>query len=273
MVAATFIVCSAGRRTSTAVLRATTARRSRPTAVAIGRRTVHTPPRLAGASTNAASQSRAVAAAAAAAALVASTCLVAAASTECAPLGAEANMLMPTAEPSTGILFPGLCNGMAFVGCGVRVKYAFVKVYAVGTYVDPLAMSAVKSRGSAEIEKALLDPNYPRTIRIVMNRDLSIDKYTAAIIEAIEPRLHGEDLNVLDEFKKLNPPVDLIQGAEMEMTIRGDTMLYKNAVGGVGQIRSLAFTRALCDVYYGSDAVSPGHKNDVLKNIPKLQSF
>lgn len=270
MVAATFIVCSAGRRTSTAVLRATTARRSRPTAVAIGRRTVHTPPRLAGASTNAASQSRAVAAAAA---LVASTCLVAAASTECAPLGAEANMLMPTAEPSTGILFPGLCNGMAFVGCGVRVKYAFVKVYAVGTYVDPLAMSAVKSRGSAEIEKALLDPNYPRTIRIVMNRDLSIDKYTAAIIEAIEPRLHGEDLNVLDEFKKLNPPVDLIQGAEMEMTIRGDTMLYKNAVGGVGQIRSLAFTRALCDVYYGSDAVSPGHKNDVLKNIPKLQSF
>jgi hypothetical protein len=25
-------------------------------------------------------------------------------------------------------LFPRLCNGMTFVGCGVRVKYGFVKV-------------------------------------------------------------------------------------------------------------------------------------------------
>ena len=29
----------------------------------------------------------------------------------------------------------------------------------------------------------------------------------------------------LEEFKKLNPPVDLVQGAEIEMTIRGDTLL------------------------------------------------
>ena len=93
-------------------------------------------------------------------------------------------------------------------------------------------MSVVKNQGEKEIKKALLDPNYPRTIRIVMNRGLSIDKYTAAIIEALEPRMKGQELNSLEEFKKLNPPVDLIEGAEMEMTIRGDTLLYKNAVGG-----------------------------------------
>jgi hypothetical protein len=74
----------------------------------------------------------------------------------------------------------------------------------------------------------------------------------------------------LEEFKMLNPPVDLIKGAEMEMTIRGDTMLYKNAVGGVGTIRSEIFTRALCDVYYGEEAVSPTHKAAVLEGIPKL---
>lgn len=103
-----------------------------------------------------------------------------------------------------------------------------------------------------------------------MNRSLSIEKYTAAIIEALEPRMHGEDLQSLEEFKKLNPPVDLIQGAEMEMTIRGDTLLYKNAVGGIGQIKSIVFTRALCDVYYGADAVSPTHLEDVLKGIKSL---
>jgi len=48
----------------------------------------------------------------------------------------------------------------------------------------------------------------------------------------------------LEEFKKLNPPIDLIKGAEIEMTIRGDTLLYKNATGGVGTIRSKVFTTA-----------------------------
>lgn len=108
--------------------------------------------------------------------------------------GGEVVMLAPTKEPATGILFPRLCNGMQFVGCGVRVKWGFVKVYAAGTYVDPIAMAAIKKEGPQAIEKALLDPMYPRTIRIVMNRSLSIDKYTAAIIEALEPRMNGEDL-------------------------------------------------------------------------------
>jgi hypothetical protein len=74
----------------------------------------------------------------------------------------------------------------------------------------------------------------------------------------------------LEEFKQLNPPVDLVQGAEIEMTIRGDTLLYKNAVGGVGTIRSATFTKAMCDVYYGSDPASPTHKASVLEGIAKL---
>lgn len=74
----------------------------------------------------------------------------------------------------------------------------------------------------------------------------------------------------MEEFKKLNPPVDLVEGAEMEMTIRGDTLLYRNASGGVGAIRSAVFTEALCDVYYGNDPVSPTHKDAVVDGIAKL---
>jgi hypothetical protein len=118
----------------------------------------------------------------------------------------------PVKEPATGILFPQLCNGYYLAGTGVRIKYAFVKVYAVGTYLDPLAVSAVKLASRETVEQALLDPTYPRTIRIVMNRPLSIDKYTAAIIEALTPRMKGQDLETLEEFKQLNPPVDLVQG-------------------------------------------------------------
>jgi hypothetical protein len=74
----------------------------------------------------------------------------------------------------------------------------------------------------------------------------------------------------LEEFKKLNPPVDLVEGAVIEMTIRGDTLLYQNAVGGAGSIRSRLFCEAMCDVYYGSDPVSPTHKESVMAGIPKL---
>ena len=74
----------------------------------------------------------------------------------------------------------------------------------------------------------------------------------------------------MEEFKKLNPAVDLVEGAEIEMTIRGDTLLYKNAVGGVGSIKSRLFMEALCDVYYGNDPVSPTHKDSVMEGIPKL---
>jgi hypothetical protein len=177
---------------------------------------------------------------------------------------------MPVKEPATGINFPALCNGYQLVGQGVRIKYVFVKVYAVGTYMDPVAMMAVKKSSKRDIEKALLDPTYPRTIRIVMNRGLSIEKYTDAIVEALEPRMKGQELETLEHFKKLNPPVDLVEGAEIEMTIRGDTLLYKNAVGGVGSLKSRLFMEALCDVFYGSESVSPTHKDSVLEGVPKL---
>lgn len=186
------------------------------------------------------------------------------------PTSGDVIMLGATKEKATGILFPKQCNGFMLAGTGVRVKYGFVKVYAVGTYLDPLAMSGLKNQPKEVIQEALLNPMYPRTIRIVMARGLSIQKFTDALNESLRPRMNGEDLQTLDEFKKLNPEADLVKGAEMELTIRGDTLLYKNALGGVGIIRSAVFCKALCDVYYGDDSVSPGHKENVLAGVPQL---
>jgi len=174
-----------------------------------------------------------------------------------------------TNEPVTKIAFPALCNAMSLVGVGVRVKYMFVNVYAVGAYFDPIAMMAVKKGSAADIEKALCDPTYPRTFRIVMNRGLSVDKFIAAMNESIEPRLNGKNLNTLEEFKAAFPKVDLVEGDEIEMTIRGDTLLLKTGLG-VGTVRSRPFVEALCDVYFGKDPVSPTLKKDVLNGIPVL---
>ena len=62
--------------------------------------------------------------------------------------------------------------------------------------MDPIAMGGIKNQLTQVLEKVLLNPLYPRTIRIVMNRALSIDKYTSAIVEALEPRMNGEDLEL-----------------------------------------------------------------------------
>eukprot|EP00934_Nitzschia_sp_Nitz4_P005807 Nitzschia sp. Nitz4//scaffold71_size96697//70465//73240//NITZ4_004704-RA/size96697-processed-gene-0.13-mRNA-1//1//CDS//3329557274//5797//frame0 len=180
------------------------------------------------------------------------------------------SMGTPVKEKATGIFFPPLCNGFSLAGTGVRVKWGFVKVYAVGTYLDPVAMMGVKKGSNEEIKKALLDPTYPRTIRIVMNRGLAIQKFTDALVESIQPRLKGQELETLEQFKKLSPPVDLVEGAEIEMTIRGDTLLFKNAVGGVGSIHSRLFCEAMCDIYYGDDAVSPSHLDEVIAGVRKL---
>lgn len=102
-----------------------------------------------------------------------------------------------------------------------------------------------------------------------MNRGLSVDKFIAAIVEAVEPRLKGQNLETLDQFKEIFPKVDLQEGDEVEMTLRGDTLLLKTALT-VATIQSRAFTEAMCDVYFGDDPVSPTLKEEVMKGIPKF---
>lgn len=107
----------------------------------------------------------------------------------------DPSKLGPVTEPSTGIVFPELCNGMILAGTGVRFKYGFVKVYAVATYLDPDTLLAVKKKSESTPEAILLNPKYFRTIKIVMNRSLSSEKFISAIVEALEPRMKGQDMD------------------------------------------------------------------------------
>lgn len=161
-------------------------------------------------------------------------------------------------ETATGITFPAQVDGLPFAGAGVRVKYGFVKVYAVGTYAN--------TAGIADMD-AFMGPAVDKTIRIVMNRGLSVDKFTAAISEALEPRMNGKDLEKLDEFKTLNPPGALLEGAEIIMSLKGDTMYYRSSFGGQGSIKSAVFVAALNDVYFGKSAVSGPQRDMIAKSL------
>jgi hypothetical protein len=170
-------------------------------------------------------------------------------------------------DPATGIKFPAMVDGLTFTGAGVRVKYGFVKVYAVGAYVDVAQVASLKGASDDDIASALCSKAVNKTIRIVMNRGLAVDKYMAAINEAIQPRMNGKDLECLDKFKAMNPPGELKEGDEMIMTLSGNTMNYRSSAGGIGKIDSEVFVNALADVYFGKDCVSKPAKDAIIKAI------
>ena len=85
-------------------------------------------------------------------------------------------------------------------------------------------------------------------------------------------KLKGKNLDSLEQFKNIFPNVDLKEGDEIEMEILDDVLLLKTHYhsGGGGKIRCRHFTAAICDVYFGQEAVSPTLKEAVLKGIPHL---
>jgi hypothetical protein len=170
-------------------------------------------------------------------------------------------------ESSTGILFPVKSDDFVLAGCGVRFKFGFIKGYALGTYVDPMRL---RNANRGEINRALLNPNYARRIRIVMNRSVPIDMFNSSMIEFLSSRMNGEDIDKLNELKELGPRQDLAEGDIIELLIEGDILRYMNSLGGDGHIQSVVLTNAICDAYYGDDCASPSHKEAVIQGISSM---
>jgi len=74
----------------------------------------------------------------------------------------------------------------------------------------------------------------------------------------------------LDEFSKLRDYGHLQFGDEIILTIRGDSLHCKCSNGGESVLRSKAFTKAVCDVYFGKDSISPAAKTSVMSGMSQL---
>lgn len=99
-------------------------------------------------------------------------------------------------EPTTKISYPEYINNMKFIGCGVRTKYFFIHAYAVGVYFkssDLQRKSIIKT--DQDMEQFLLNPQYSRLFRIVLNREVSSKLYIGATMDALQPLMRGKDLD------------------------------------------------------------------------------
>jgi len=168
-------------------------------------------------------------------------------------------------EPVTGITFPPIFKSKQLLGVGVRKKYHFVNVYAVALYGDPKDFQGLKPE---EHEKVLLDPSTPRTLRIVMNRTVTMEQVIAALLEVVEPRMHGKDLHALEYFGLLRDYGDLHKGEDVVFHITDDAVEVGLACSPIEHVtKSKVFARAVCDVYFGEDAISPTVKASALAGL------
>ena len=148
-----------------------------------------------------------------------------------------------------------------------------------------------------KIQQALCNPTIlSRTIRIVTNWNIPQYLLTKGITDAIRPRLADkisiEEMTDLEnklyslmavattEYYESNSNStndgDIGVGTEAILIVRGDTMYYSNgSIHDINidedsyekKIQHEEFCLALCDIYYGNDAVSVDHRDNVIDGI------
>lgn len=204
-------------------------------------------------------------------------------------------------EPVTGIKFakstnaPGASKELVLAGAGVRIKKVFaavkVKVYAVGLYVDPSAVSSLqawKSKGTKEIEKdesfskTLIDLPVEKSIRIVLARDVEGAQFWGALGDALAPRLKALGAGAAGE-QALNTFGDVFKNRPLKdktvvfLTWTQPSTLHVSIAPEGGSpsapdasIESAALLSSLYDVYLGKDPVSPSAKASIAEGILSL---
>ena len=74
----------------------------------------------------------------------------------------------------------------------------------------------------------------------------------------------------LDHFSKLRARGSLDKGDDIVLSIEGGCLECKCSNGGYNVVESEVFTKAVCDVYFGNEAISPSARSSVLAGMEQL---
>lgn len=193
-------------------------------------------------------------------------------------------------EPKTGVQFKntmtpaGASTSLTLMGVGARIKEVLmvdVNVYAVGMYVDAAAaqgaLAAWQGKSSSDLRKdaafrkALLDPGFDKSLRLVMARDVDGDTMMEAFDEALKPRtrtLGGGDK--LGAFKGYFDMDELTEDTELLFTCTKEGKMV-TAIGGKrkGEIASPGLCAAFFDIYVGTKPVASAARNSFYGGLSK----
>jgi hypothetical protein len=175
------------------------------------------------------------------------------------------------------------------IGTDIRTKtFLKVRVYAFGLYVDAAeartALAGFAGKDAKAIEKdkafydALLQMQFPMTLRFVMTRDVDGETMASAFEEALLPRVQqaaatknmpgGEE--ALQTFRAYFSLSEMTKDAELLFSCTTDGTLSSRVKGEERQpITSPALCWALFDVYLGEKPISGDGKKGVVARFPE----
>ena len=178
----------------------------------------------------------------------------------------------PVVEPKTGVQFPAEQGGLKLAGCGVRVKYGFIKVYAVGVYVSPrVALDKRAASPLAALRTARRDGAVVE-LRLTMARDVAKKTFVDALAEQITPRAGAPQS---DTFAAA------ITGGLRDPTPEGSTTTIRldpdgtiSVLDDTGLVTAHVVVPAVCDafldIYLGADGISPTTLEAVQAGLEKF---
>jgi chalcone isomerase-like protein len=178
-------------------------------------------------------------------------------------------------EPKTGVGFSETMNhegtDLMLAGAGLRSKMMF-KVYAGALYLDSAAKSALapmKAKASnpdQALYDAISDGSFAKLFLLHFVRDVESGKIVEAFKESLEKNI---DIKEAEAFLAASK-VDMKEGQEMKVFIKGDEVTVTTPSGSAQPIKNAKLAGAVARIWLGKNPISDDLKKGMVSRLPQI---
>ena len=184
-------------------------------------------------------------------------------------------------EPKTGVGFSETMNhegtDLFLAGAGVRSKM-MIKVYAGALYMDTAAKSAlqqVKSKAGKpdqSVYDAIADGNFAKMFLLHFVRDVDSGKIIEAFKESLEKNVDMKAADVQKDAEAFltASKIDMKEGQEMKVFIKGDEITVTTPSGSSQAIKNSKLAGAVARIWLGKDPISEDLKSGMVSRLSQI---
>lgn len=173
-------------------------------------------------------------------------------------------------EHYTGCAFETSRDGLTLVGMDARYKYGMFAVYAYAIYTDASVLYT-SSSDEALFRRLIECPPDRKLLMLVFQRNITGQDLQAALHESLMPRLKTPEAQLeLKEFFSQFPGLQLVAGSSLEFSFHNGIIETKFNGASLSKVRSPSVSKALLDVYLGSNPISTQFKPSIVKTRAML---
>jgi Chalcone isomerase-like len=184
-------------------------------------------------------------------------------------------------EPKTGVGFSETMNhegtDLILIGAGLRSKM-MVKVYAGALYIDSTAKSALEqfkskaSKPDQSVYDAIADGNFAKMFLLHFVREVDSEKIIEAFKESLEKNVDTKAPDVQKDAEAFltASKVDMKEGQEMKVFIKGDEITVTTPAGSSQPIKNSKLAGAVSRIWLGKEPISEDLKKGMVSRLPQI---